>query len=80
MTAHRPDSELGGGDDVEVLSGEETDGATTIRFRIPLDSGDEYDQPLAAGEEMRVILAYGEDGADDTKAYHADRSGVDITL
>jgi len=80
MTAHRPDADLGGSEDVTVLSGEESDGTTTIRFRIPLDSGDEYDQPLAAGEEMRVILAYGENGADNTSAYHADRSGVDITL
>jgi len=80
MVAHRPDSELGGASNTEVISGEEVDGSTTIRFRMPLDSGDEYDQPLSAGEEMRVIFAYGPNGADDTSTYHAARGGIDMSL
>ncbi len=80
MVAHRRDTELGGELNTEVISGDETDGTTTIRFRMPLDSGDEYDQPLSAGEEMRVIFAYGPNGADDTSTYHAARGGVDMSL
>ena len=80
MTAHRADESLGGTTDLEILSGEERDGSTTIRFRIPLDSGDEYDQPLSAGETIRVILAYGPNGANDTASYHSARGGVDVTL
>jgi hypothetical protein len=80
MVAHRRDQEIGGSRDVLVISGSETGGETTIRFAVPLDSGDEYDQPLAAGETARVILAYGPDGADDTQTYHEDRAGLDIDL
>ena len=80
MTSHRPDDQLGGDSHAEVVSGSESGGATTITFRIPLDSGDEYDQPLTAGETVRVILAYGPDGSDDVTSYHADRSGIDITI
>ena len=80
MIAHRRDDELGGTVDATVVSGSETGGETTIRFTIPLDSGDEYDQPLAAGETVRAILAYGPDEADDTQTYHEDRAGLDIQL
>jgi hypothetical protein len=80
MTAHRPDEEIGGSSDTTVLSGSETGGETTIRFTIPLDSGDEYDRPMEAGETLRVIFAYGPDGADDTRSYHEARDRLDITL
>ncbi|MFW6355225.1 MAG: DOMON domain-containing protein [Spirochaetota bacterium] len=80
MSTHQPDDELGGRSDVEVVSGSETSRTTTITFRIPLDSGDEYDQPLAAGETVRVILAYGPNNADDVRTYHVNRTGLEITL
>mgnify|MGYP006290291141 FL=1 len=80
MIAHRRDDDLGGTGDATVVSGSETGGETTIRFTIPLDSGDEYDQPLAAGETVRAILAYGPDEADDTQTYHEERAGLDIQL
>lgn len=80
MTSHRPDNQLGGSEHTEVVSGSEASGATTISFRIPLDSGDEYDQPLAPGETVSVILAYGPDGSDDVTTYHADRAGIEITI
>lgn len=80
MTGHRPDDQIGGDTHLAVLSGEEADGETTITFRIPLDSGDEYDQPLAAGETVQVILAYGPNGQDDMTTYHAGRAGIEITI
>ena len=80
MRSHRPDSELGGIDDGEVISGSESDGSTTIAFPIPLASGDEYDHALSAGSTIPVILAYGQNGGDDTTSYHANRAGIEITL
>lgn len=80
MVQHAQDSSLGGTTDVTVLGGSEADGATTIEFSIPLDSGDEYDQPLEPGSTIAVILAYGEDGADDLTSYHRDRAAAEITL
>ncbi len=80
MIQHAQDSELGGSVDVTVLGGSEQDGTTTLQFSIPLDSGDEYDQPLTPGAAVKVILAYGENGADDLTSYHRDRASADITL
>ncbi len=59
LTTHRPDTELGGTDDVELIAGELTDGGTMLHFRRPLDSGDEYDNPLNPGETHTFMLAYG---------------------
>jgi hypothetical protein len=80
MTDHREDERLGGSVHVSDVTGTEENGTTTIRFRTPLETGDEYDQPLEAGETLPVILAYGPDGADDVRTYHEDRAGVEITL
>jgi hypothetical protein len=80
MTDHREDEQLGGSSHVRNVSGSESDGTTTIRFTVPLDSGDEYDQPLAPGETVTVILAYGPDDADDLRAYHENRAGIEITI
>lgn len=80
MTSHREDEEIGGTRDVTIISGSETDAGTTLRFRIPLDSGDEHDRALVAGETIPAILAYGPDSADDTRTYHASRAAIEITL
>ena len=79
-TGHRRDVELDGSDDVTVIGGTEAGGESELHFSIPLDSGDERDRTLVPGEEYRVILAYGEDGADDVESYHQNRGGVTITL
>lgn len=80
MVQHAEDTTLGGTVDVTVLGGAESDGSTTLEFSIPLDSGDEYDRPLEPGSTVGVILAYGENGADDLSGYHRDRAAVEITL
>ncbi len=79
-TAHASDESLGGSSNVRDISGSEEDGHTTLRFTIPLDSGDEYDQPLSPGSTHKVIYAYGPDGADDYSTYHAARGSLEITL
>lgn len=79
-TAHVSDESLGGSDDLSDVSGTEEDGQTTLRFTIPLDSGDEYDQALSPGSTHKVIFAYGPDGADDYSTYHAARGSLEIRL
>lgn len=75
-TEHKPDTELGGSDDVAEKSGMEKDGTTMIHFAIPLDSGDKYDQVLKPGGTCKIILAYG--AKDDFKSYHKKRTSIEI--
>lgn len=68
---HVSDIGLGGTDDVEIISGSEESGVTEIEFRIPLDSGDQYDKVLEDNGSYDIILAFGSDGADDYTSPHA---------
>lgn len=78
---HTQDTKLGGKDNFSDVEGEEINGATLIRFSIPLDSGDAYDKPLEQGKTYRVIYAYGPNGKDDFATYHSkNRGGFEITL
>jgi hypothetical protein len=79
-TGHAADESIGGRDDISEASGSEANGSTQIRFTIPLDSGDSKDQVLEAGQEYKVILAYGKNGADDYSSYHAKRGSARIKL
>ncbi|MDA3948350.1 MAG: DOMON domain-containing protein [Spirochaeta sp.] len=77
---HDRDTSHGGTDDISQPEGTEENGRTTIRFVIPLDSGDAMDKPLGAGSTYTVLVAYGPDGADDFSTYHAARGSVKIEL
>lgn len=77
---HSADKELGGQDNHSDIKGEEYDGATIIRYTIPLDSGDEFDKKLEPGKTYKVIYAYGPDDKDDFKSYHAKRGSFEVTL
>jgi hypothetical protein len=70
-TTHRADTDLGGTADVAAVSGVESGGRTTLVFRMPLDSGDQKDRVLAAGQQCAAILAYGGDDDDSFTGYHA---------
>ncbi len=72
-TGHKTDHELGGSDSVLAYAGSEADGGTVIELERLLDTGDEFDKPIVAGE-MFVQLAYGE--ADDWTSYHGDRNTI----
>ena len=76
--AHRSDESLGGTRDVERIEGSETGGYTELSFAVPMQSDDEYDVVLAAGETFPVLLAYG--GRDDVRTKHQVRTIVEITL
>jgi hypothetical protein len=78
-TSHDSDESLGGSSDVSDVQGSEENGNTFLSFTIPLDSGDEYDRVLEAGNSYRIILATG--GQDNFSSYHgAKRTGVTVTL
>lgn len=69
LTGHKADADLGGTNDVTVISGEETEAGTTLHFSIPLNSGDKFDKVLAAGTTHKMMLAYGT--TDDFTSPHA---------
>jgi len=70
-TTHSSDEDLGGTDNVNIISGEETAGRTQISFSIPLRSNDEFDKFLESGKTFKVLLAYGPDDADNYNGYHS---------
>ncbi len=77
-TQHQSDLSLGGSDDVFGIAGTETDGITTLEFKIPLDSGDSYDRVLQIGQSYTVLFAKG--NADDFGSYHSSRATALISL
>jgi hypothetical protein len=76
--SHPPDEELGGTDDVLEYGGQEQGDLTIIEFRIPLDSGDQYDKPLSSGMTYSIILAVGL--GDDFDSYHTAHGYSEIVL
>ena len=76
--SHPADVELGGRNDILEYGGREEGGVTAIEFKIPLDSGDEYDKPLRPGMSYGIILAMGP--SDDLQSYHSARGYAEITL
>ncbi len=79
-TAHRLDTRHGGRTNVTLLDGSESEAGTRIRFRMPLDSGDEADTPLVRGALTEVIYAWGRPGADNTATIHSARGSMTIQL
>jgi hypothetical protein len=78
--SHAKDTDLGGRDDVSSTEGSDENGTTTLRFTIPIDSGDEYDTPLTPGEKHTVLFAYGPDGEDNFTAKHTFRIKAELEL
>lgn len=76
--SHPPDEELGGTDDVLEYAGREQGDLTIIEFRIPLDSGDQYDKPLSSGMTYSIILAAGR--SDDFDSRHTTEGYGEIIL
>lgn len=75
---HPPDTELGGSDDILEYGGSEQDGSTVIEFKRALDTGDQYDHPLARGERYRILWAYGD--SDEPGEKHTRRGKGEIRL
>ena len=67
---HPTDRSLGGGHNVRIVSGTETDRHTQIHLRLPLSSGDAYDFDHLQQKKYWVILAY---SIDDDFQHHSTR-------
>ena len=75
---HNMDKNLGGTDDVLEYAGSETD-QTVIEFKIPLDSGDDYDKSLKSGNRYDCIIAYN-NNADNLTTKHTRIGNIQITI
>jgi hypothetical protein len=77
--SHSPDEDLGGSFDVEEYA-VKADGDTAMyEFKMLLDSGDEFDGVLNAGEEYKVILSVN-DRVIDFDSKHTKKSSSQIQL
>ena len=70
QVTHDADTNLGGTSDIEIIDGSESSSETIIEFRIPMDSGDQYDKVLVDGNTYSMIFAYGYDDEDDYTSGH----------
>lgn len=52
------DVSLGGRNDIKVISGSTSGGATTLRFRRALNTGDQYDTPIKASGTTDLVYAW----------------------
>lgn len=79
-SVHSSDLGLGGTEDISEISGIEEAGVTRIECVIPLDSGDAFDKPLEAGQQVFIILGAGPAGADNFTTKHSKLGMGTITL
>ncbi len=54
---HEDDTFFGGSYDILESGGSEADGHTVVEFKRRLDTGDEFDEPLAPGQSVSIIWA-----------------------
>ena len=62
------DVSMGGSDDVEMISGSQVGGVTSIEFRRKIDTGDKYDRPIKTKGETDIIFAW--HSTSDVLIYH----------
>jgi hypothetical protein len=77
-TAHSSDISLGGTDDISLITASESGGLTELEFKIPLNSGDQYDSILELDQTYSILLARGNE--DDYDSYHAAAGFSEITI
>ena len=74
---HKPDTSLGGEDNIQNKAGKEEKRKTEISFSIPLDSGDAYDKIITKGKHV-IILACSD--ADNFTSKHKIRTKIEIEI
>jgi len=79
-TSHSADVGLGGENNVRRVFGRQSSGSTEIRFTIPLNSQDQYDNILVPSQTYKIIIAYGFNGADDFNSMHQEAEDFEIEL
>ncbi len=63
---------------VSLISGEETDGTTTLKYSISFDPKHKYQKQLKAGDSLYLLMAYSR--ADDFQHHSMWRKSIQITL
>jgi hypothetical protein len=56
--APKLDTSFGGTEDVDVVSGQSSNGRTTIRFKRKLDTGDKFDQAILPKGAVHLVYAW----------------------
>ncbi|MDA3812630.1 MAG: DOMON domain-containing protein [Candidatus Cloacimonetes bacterium] len=77
-TTHSSDISLGGTDNITFISSSESSDVTELEFKIPLNSGDQYDQVLEIDQSYPIVLARG--SSDDFDSYHSAAGYANITI
>lgn len=75
---HKSDRRLKGKNNLKDTAGSEENGVTTIRFTIPLNSGDRYDGVIKPDGNSRVIVATGT--RDSFRLGHNFQATLDVNL
>ncbi len=78
QTAHDADANLGGKNDIVKSAASLADNIMLWEVQIPLDSGDQYDKPLSAGQSVHVIVATG--SSSSFSSPHSSRGSGQIKL
>lgn len=78
MYSHKPDTAIGGKNNIIAGDCTQANGVTTLSFTIPLDSGDPKDGKLAPGAKVKLIFATG--ATNDIRKKHKDDDTKTITL
>ncbi len=76
--SHKPDTAIGGKNDILSADCKQVNGVTEFSFTIPLDSGDPKDVKLSVGAKVKVIFAAG--ATANFKDKHIDVEKKTITL
>ncbi|HMD67644.1 MAG TPA: DOMON domain-containing protein [Chitinivibrionales bacterium] len=76
--SHKPDTLIGGKNNILAAECTQANGTTTFSFTIPLDSGDPKDVKLVVGAKVKVILAAGANA--NFKDKHIDVEKTTVTL
>jgi hypothetical protein len=76
--SHKPDTAIGGKNNIIAGDCTQVSGVTTLSFTIPLDSGDPKDGKLVPGSKVKLIFATG--ATNDIRKKHKDDATTTITL
>jgi hypothetical protein len=78
MYSHKPDTVIGGKNNIIAGDCTQANGVTTLSFTIPLDSGDPKDTKLVPGSKVKLLFATG--ATNDIRKKHNNDATATITL
>jgi hypothetical protein len=77
---HASVESLGWTETLEIVSGRESGGVTTVTFRLPREWGEAYGARFLEGQTYKVLFAYGRDNRDDFTSKHRKHAVAMITF